>query len=43
MKIIGVEEAYKAFGPNYDTVVNKDFVKKCSNRVWIIDDSDEKF
>ena len=39
----GVEEAYKAFGPNYDTVVNKDFAKKCSNRVWIIDDSDEKF
>ena len=35
----GVEEAYKAFGPNYETVVTKDFVKDCSKRVWVIDDS----
>lgn len=34
----GVEEAYKAFGPNYDTCVTKEFAEKCSNRVWIIDD-----
>lgn len=33
-----VEEAYKAFGPNYETVATKDFVKDCSNRVWIVDD-----
>ena len=39
----GVEEAYKAFGPNYDTVVNKEFVKECSNRVWIVDDPNGKF
>ena len=35
----GVEEAYKAFGPNYETTVNKDFIKDCSKRVWVIDDS----
>lgn len=34
----GVEEAYKAFGPNYETCVTKDFVDNCSNRVWVIDD-----
>lgn len=34
----GVEEAYKAFGPNYETCVTKDFVENCSNRVWVIDD-----
>ena len=34
----GVEEAYKAFGPNYETCVTKDFVEDCSNRVWVIDD-----
>lgn len=35
----GVEEAYKAFGPNYETCVTKDFVDNCSNRVWVIDNS----
>ena len=34
----GVEEAYKAFGPNYETCVTKDFAEDCSNRVWVIDD-----
>lgn len=34
----GVEEAYKAFEPNYETCVTKDFVEDCSNRVWVIDD-----
>lgn len=35
-----VEEAYKAFGPNYETVTNQDLVKECSDRVWIVDDPD---
>ena len=34
----GVEEAYKAFGPNYETCVTKDFIEDCSDRVWVIDD-----
>lgn len=34
----GVEEAYKAFGPNYETCVTKEFVENCPNRVWVIDD-----
>ena len=34
----GVEEAYKAFGPKYETCVTKDFIEDCSDRVWIIDD-----
>ena len=33
----GVEEAYKAFGPNFETCVTKDFVKECSNRIWVVD------
>ena len=33
----GVEEAYKAFGPNYETCVTKDFIEDCSERVWVID------
>lgn len=33
----GVEEAYKAFGPNYEVCVTKDFVEDCSNRVWFVD------
>ena len=33
----GVEEAYKAFGPNYEVEVTKDFIKNCSNRVWFVD------
>jgi len=33
----GVEEAYKAFGPNYEVKVTKDFIENCSNRVWFVD------
>lgn len=33
----GVEEAYKAFEPNYETVITKDFIENCSNRVWVVD------
>ena len=33
----GVEEAYKAFGPNYEVKVTKDFIENCSNRIWVID------
>ena len=36
----GVEEAYKAFGPNYETCVTKDFTENCSNRIWVIDNID---
>lgn len=32
-----VEEAYKAFGPNYEVKVTKDFIDNCSNRVWFVD------
>lgn len=39
----GVEEAYKAFGPNYETCVTEDFVDNCSNRVWVIDDPNGSF
>ena len=35
----GVEEAYKAFGPNYETVITKDFMEKCSDRIWVIDNA----
>ena len=34
----GVEEAYRAFGPNYETVVTKDFIENCNDRIWIIED-----
>lgn len=33
----GVQEAYRAFGPNYDTVINREFMEKCSDRIWVID------
>ena len=33
----GVEEAYKAFGPNFSTEVSKDCLNNLSDRVWIID------
>ena len=39
----GVEEAYKAFGPNYETCVTENFVDNCSNRVWVIDDPNGSF
>ena len=33
----GVEEAYRAFGPNYEVEVTKDFIDECSNRIWVVD------
>ena len=33
----GVEEAYRAFEPNYSTVITKEFLEDCSNRIWVID------
>lgn len=35
----GVEEAYRAFEPNYSTEITKDFLEKSSNRIWIIDET----
>ena len=35
----GVEEAYKAFGPNYEVKVTKDFIQECSNRIWVVDNA----
>ena len=32
-----VEEAYRAFEPNYETVITDDFIEECSNKIWIID------
>lgn len=34
----GVEEAYKAFGPNYRICTNTDFIQETSDRIWIVDD-----
>ncbi|MBP3503035.1 MAG: glycosyltransferase family 39 protein [Clostridia bacterium] len=37
----GVQEAYKAYAPQMDTYITKDFMNKLSGRIWIIDgDSD---
>ena len=33
----GVQEAYKAFGPQMDTYVTPDFINELSGRIWIID------
>lgn len=35
----GVEEAYKAFGPNYEVKVTTDFIEDCSDRIWIVDNA----
>ena len=35
----GVEEAYKAFEPNYSTEITKDFLEKCSGRIWVVDET----
>lgn len=35
----GVEEAYKAFEPNYEVKVTKDFIQECSNRIWVVDNA----
>ena len=31
----GVEEAYKAFGPQMETWVTEDFMENCKGRVWV--------
>ena len=36
----GVQEAYKAFGPNYETVVTDNFMDNISSeRIWVIDNA----
>lgn len=35
----GVDEAYKAFGPNFETYITDDFIAECSNRIWVVDDA----
>ena len=35
----GVEDAYEAFGPNYEVKVNKDFIENCSKRIWFVDNA----
>ena len=35
----GVQEAYKAYEPNYETVITRDFLEDCSNRIWVIDNA----
>ena len=35
----GVQEAYKCFGPNYETVVTEEFIEDCSDRIWVIDNA----
>ena len=32
----GIEEAYKAFGPQMGIYFDTDFVKECKGRTWII-------
>lgn len=38
-----VEEAYKAYGPQMETVEDLDFLKDYKGRIWIIDSSDSSF
>lgn len=38
-----VEEAYKAYGPQMETVENLDFLKDYKGRIWIIDSTDSSF
>lgn len=33
----GVEEAYKAFGPQMETKITKDFLNDCDSRIWVVD------
>ena len=33
----GVEEAYKAFGPQMETRITKDFLNECNSRIWVVD------
>ena len=37
-----VEEAYKAYSPQMETVRNWDFLNNFSGRIWIMDTSDHK-
>ena len=32
----GVEEAYKAWSPHMKTCTNKEFLKECTGRIWVI-------
>lgn len=36
----GVQEAYKCFGPNYETVINREFLENAPDRIWVIDNKD---
>lgn len=36
-----VEEAYKAFGPNFATYITPEFVSELNKRIWIIDDTNK--
>ena len=38
-----VEEAYKAYGPQMETVEDLDFLKDYKGRIWIIDSTDSSF
>lgn len=38
----GVEEAYKAYGPQMDTYITTDFIDNLGDRVWIIDNDQKK-
>ena len=38
-----VEEAYKAYGPQMETVENLDFLKNYKGRIWIIDSAESSF
>lgn len=38
-----VEEAYKAYGPQMETVEDLDFLKDYKGRIWIIDSADSSF
>lgn len=35
----GVEEAYKAFGPEFETVIDREFLKTAPDRIWVIDNA----
>ncbi len=38
----GVAEAYKAFGPQMETVENLDFLKEYNGRIWIVEGENTK-
>ena len=37
----GVEEAYRAFGDNYHTEANGDFLNETQGRIWVVDSWDD--